>query len=433
MAYCIPSDPSLYLGSIVPKDKWDILSQMAAEQELINDASYNLNTTIALRKELGRVAEDLIAINLDVNDVKSKIEEIGQKIIEYSMAYGSAQIKGLVNIAELKKKLQEPNQLAGNLIDFSKSKLITLPLSYDSLKLDTRYFSGASNTEEIKDFASVVLNKVDEKTKQETSNIILNTIANQREVYGIEGTLIISANCTHKASTIIDPFEIDIDKAISVWNETMSNPIDINKIDYEMLAKGGDDKEFLEVVSGANYGSSFIGMVHTVRDSSKNVNNKELDKEKKELLGRQKVLSHINLIILGNLVTLKSHKIDLRFKEVARTKNEQIDGLLQDFSDETNKNEETQIMDIKSLLNAFEEYITNILKSSFQFSAGRQTVGMPIPVGMPISFYTKRITRNDIIKKILLRNKNELKSMMQDKQVDQSVKADDKNNNNNNK
>jgi hypothetical protein len=70
----------------------------------------------------------------------------------------------------------------------------------------------------------------------------------------------------HKNSRVIAPYILDPDKAINIWNVMFPNDkISIYDNDTEKF-DSGKDKNYLNIISGATYGSSFVGMIH-VKDT----------------------------------------------------------------------------------------------------------------------------------------------------------------------
>ena len=54
----------------------------------------------------------------------------------------------------------------------------------------------------------------------QVSGSVKSSTLHQTSKHDIEGTLVITASCTHKIADIFAPFIMDPDKAIAAWNQT---------------------------------------------------------------------------------------------------------------------------------------------------------------------------------------------------------------------
>ena len=155
-----------------------------------------------------------------------------------------------------------------------------MPISSDSIKLNSQYFSYDENKQDSNNTMSSIKSFITEsmddifgiKEKSEAAASAQSQISSQREHHNIEGTLIITCTCTYKDAQLLAPFIINVDKAINAWNDMypdkmikMDDPATVVQIATEDSTQA---EEKLCLLSGATYGSCFIGMVHVLKSSS---------------------------------------------------------------------------------------------------------------------------------------------------------------------
>ena len=274
-------------------------------------------------------------------------------------------------------------------------------------------------------------------------------VNSQYSRHDIAGTLVIAVSCTHKDAALLAPCIIDVDKAIRVWNAMYRD--DMLKIDspasiISTAAQAQTENEkVMTLVSGACYGSCFVGMVHvlnnthtrslermrSIADSIQSQCkmkawhadlaggfglNKQFAEDVKSLFSTQDILSHCTITTRGSIPSIRSNQVRMAVQqfaefdgkaamenvaalqnatisakesvdeaaEAARTgqqmialKNAQIQGVLTGLSEIDS--ESNQILDINSLMTAFEDYVDKAL-------AGE--------LGVPISYYLKPIPKS---------------------------------------
>jgi hypothetical protein len=329
-----------------------------------------------------------------------------------------------------------------------------LPLAAESLNMDSQYFSFGSNMEDdtlanIEKFIRSSTSHIPggaEKTAREVSSQITAQIQN----HSISGTLIIVASCTHKYVQLFDPLVIDPGKAVQAWNTVH----DDNRIDTALLrqAPGDTDKdtdkdasEAISVISGASYGSSFVGMVHILNSDTKKTGDFEKLKsgfeeklriggwlshiqgnfgvneaalsDVKAFLSNQSVNCHISIVTMGVVPSFKSKELSLSVKSLAAVDDKTAGTILHPVqasvpstaqrADESRQNamllnmqharmaqvmkslhkidhEKNRVLDINSLMEAFENYISLV--------GNKGNVA-----GVPVNYFIKKLTKADII------------------------------------
>lgn len=160
-------------------------------------------------------------------------------------------------------------------MDYNRTQIKSMALSSDSIKMNVQYFSFGKNEQNansaitaIKAFVSSSTSFLGAGKSGEATTAIQQQLSQQVEHHEVLGTLVITANCTHKNALVLAPFFLDVDKAINVWNKMYPdkplNPWDPSSMQKLAENKAGSEEE-MNILSGAVYGSSFIGMVHIVK------------------------------------------------------------------------------------------------------------------------------------------------------------------------
>jgi hypothetical protein len=456
MPQSIPNDPSLSIGSVVPQEKLEILIKIADEQAKIDAAEDALNSQIQLKRSLDMTIQDLLNMGIDPSEETKAIETVKKSIMDAAKAYATVKIATLPNIIALKSQLGLVSAHIESPVDFNKSSLKTLPLSYDSLKLNAQYFSFDENDQSahsqmasIKAFVSNSTEFLGDKFQEQATTAVQEQISSQRQNHDIEGTLIITAVCTNKNAVLIAPFILDVDKAIRVWNFSMPKDKMIKTNDVQNMAQisaeeGTAEELSLNILSSVNYGSSFIGMVHILRAESTESDQKmasaaasmqttmeigswfanesggagvdaSFASDVKNLLSQQNITSHISLITVGSIPSVKSNSVklgvqqfsdfspDQMMKQLAVLQNAnagekdtvsssadkaRVAGQLQAMQSTKIQSVmsglaaiddgQNKMLDINSLMTAFEDYLDKALAGN---------------IGVPISYGLKPITR----------------------------------------
>jgi hypothetical protein len=366
MASTIPYHPSLVLGNIVSKQKIEILKQIADLQSGIDAALEDMNEKIALKMSIDSAMQEMVSLDIDTTTISdaswfnnSAIDEAKQALTSSTKKYITERIKRETEIAKLK------TQLSGVIdaelespVDYNKTIVKKdMPLSFDSLKLDARYFSFDEVGQDVdnemrslKSFISASTSFLGTKRSAEITNSAQNQVSEQREHHDIKGTLVFAAGCTHENALLLAPFILDVDKGIRSWNQYHKDKkIKINDLS-SMVAisaeEGTDEEETMEILSGATCGSSFVGMVHVLRVSTTESRQAmvaaaagmqgqmevggwfaqasggfgvdgSFASDVKQLLSQQEINSHVSLITMGMVPDIKSSEVTIAVKQFA--------------------------------------------------------------------------------------------------------------------
>ncbi|RPE08662.1 hypothetical protein EGT74_16620 [Chitinophaga lutea] len=458
MPSVIPYDPSLVLGNLVNQAALDNLVAVSAIQAPIDAAEDNLNALIALKRSIDMTIQELINMGIDTTDLVKESAEAGKSIQTAAVDYAKQKVDGASKIYALMQKVATVHEEVESPIDYNKTQIKTMPLAADSLKMNVQYFSFDENQQDaftqaatVKSFVSSELDILGDSFKEQASSAAQDQMNSQYQKHSISGTLVISITCTHKDALLLAPFIMDVDKAIRVWNKIY--PGDMLKInDPASIAKAmaqtdTQNEKSLTLLSGATYGSCFIGMVHilntttttsteTAYSAAESLQSQfaiggliehlsggfgvdsTFSADAKNLLSTQNITSHVSLVTMGSIPSIKSNQVALGVKQfasfdgatamqqlaalqnatagdmdtvdssatAARTgqqmlsmQNAKIQGVLTglaDIDDGANK-----MLDINSMMDAMDDYIQKALAGN---------------IGVPINYYLKPITKSQL-------------------------------------
>lgn len=359
MPSTIPFDPSLVLGNIVDAKVLKAVEDISAAQAPMDAAQDKLNALIAMKRSLDMTAQELLGMSVDSTELMKESDKLGKDISTAAKEYADAKIKGEQAILPLKSGLKMVASSVESPIDYVRTQIKKMPLSADSLKMDAQYFSFDENKQSsnstlssIKAFVSASTSFLGDEYSTEAATAASTQISRQLENHKVAGTLIITAACTHKDAVLLAPFALDVDKAIRVWNTVYKDGKDKIKVDsvasMQKIAaeEGTTDEKFLSILSGATYGSSFIGMVHVLRTESTQSSQSMVSlaaslqdqfevggwfanasggfgvdssfaNDVKNLLSAQNINSHVTVIATGAIPSIKSNQVQIGVKTFA--------------------------------------------------------------------------------------------------------------------
>jgi hypothetical protein len=448
------------LGEVVDNDVIDCMHDVEALQGKVDQAQGLMNDYIRLKRSFQMTEAELMDMGIDTAEIQSSITALDQQIKEAATQYMAAstetskQIMQTLQAAKAKIIQSARTEDLESPVILKTQNIKTLPLSSESIKLDSQYFSYEGGAQDdpisaiskfVGDSTSGALGEQAKKLAQDSAS----QVAAQRQAHDLTGTLIITASCTHRNVMLLDPFEIDSDRAISIWNRKFQDDaIDLDDYDPKKTISY-DDKNMLTVVSGVKFGSCFVGMAHFVKsdidaidvsdsetaklqgrlnvgawlqNSSGGIGvDEEIMESVKQLLSMQKIYVHLNIIVMGatpgissNLVTqgikqLRTTpallKTELRKKErpesTSKTPATQAEEALSEArligthaamattlmrSLETVDHKQNKIFDITSLMTALENYLKYIQD------------GTEKSVGVPIGYFKRTIDKRLIVK-----------------------------------
>lgn len=351
MPSTIPYDPSLILGNIVSQEKLTNIIQISKLQAPADAAENELNSLIALKRSVDMTIQETMGMGINPDDLIAESAEIGKQIEKAAVAYGKAKIASQKAIQPLKAKMNSVNESVESPIDYNKSQLKQMAISSDSLQMNAQYFSFDQNSQSSQSHAATVSSFVSESlsffgegSSYQASATAQAQMNSQHSRHSIAGTLVITISCTHKNAQVFAPYILDVDKAVRTWNTMYpdnmiktNDPGSIAKIEAKADTK--EDKSF-SILSGATYGSSFVGMVHVLNTTESNSSqsmesvaasmqesfdiggwfasgtgsfgvSSSFSNSAKNLLSTQNVTSHATLIAMGIIPSIKSNQVKM--------------------------------------------------------------------------------------------------------------------------
>lgn len=346
--------PSIVLGNIVEPEKLERLEQISKLQAPADLAEAQLNSLIALRRSIDMTAQELVNLNIDTTDISKESNQINTEIKNAAVEYAKTKINAKKQIQQLSAKQLVSHNWESPL-DYNRTQIKKMPLSADSMNMNVQYFSSdetdqnsKTQSQSIQNFISGEFSFLGKGMSEQASKAVASQINSQYSRHNIAGTLVIAVSCTHKDAVLLAPCVIDVDKAIRVWNAMYKS--DMLKTDdpanmLATVAKGSTDKEkAMTIVSGATYGSCFVGMVH-ILNSSKTVSNEQMNSmankiqaqikyrscianamggfgasgqfadDIKNLISTQEITTHCTITTRGSIPSIKANNIKMAVKE----------------------------------------------------------------------------------------------------------------------
>lgn len=457
MPSTIPYDPSIVLGNIVDPAKLDQLTRIAQRQAPIDAAENNLNTLISLKRSIDTTIKELANMSIDTHKLSDKSSEINAQISEAAAAYAEEKLAGKVEI----QKIQMESIVNANWespIDYNRTEIKKMPLSADSMNMNVQYFSfdrnsQSSNTQSqsVGDFISSEFKFLGDEFSDQASKAAQSQMHSQYSRHDISGTLVIAVSCTHKDAALLAPCVIDTDKAIRVWNQMFRD--DMLKVDDPMniisTAKNANtpNENALTIVSGATYGSSFVGMVH-ILNTQKTTSSEEMrstmesiqaqiktrswfmdvsggfglseqfSQDIKNLLSTQEISSHCTLTTHGSIPSIKSNQVKMAVKEFSsfdgKSAMNDLAGLqnavasdkdsIDNSAEKARLGQEmvtlknAQIKGVLSGLSEIDDGSNKVIDINSMMTALDDYIekAMGGEIGMPINYYLKPITKSQL-------------------------------------
>lgn len=457
MPSTIPYDPSIVLGNIVDPAKLDQLTRIAQRQAPIDAAENNLNSLISLKRSIDTTIKELANMSVDTRKLSEKSREINKEISEAATAYAEEKLLGKLEI----QKMQSESIISASWespIDYNRTEIKKMPLSSDSMNMNVQYFSFDRNSqnsntqsESIGDFISSEFKFLGDEFSDQASKAAQSQINSQYARHDISGTLVIAVSCTHKDAALLAPCVIDTDKAIRIWNQMYQD--DMLKVDDPMniinTAKNANtpNEKAITIVSGATFGSSFVGMVHilntqkttsseAMRSTMESIQSqiktgswfmdvsggfglsKQFSQDIKNLLSTQEISSHCTLTTHGSIPSIKSNQVKMAVKEFSsfdgKSAMNDLAGLqnavasdkdsIDNSAEKARLGQEmvtlknAQIQGVLSGLNEIDDGNNKIIDINSMMTALDDYVekAMGGEIGMPINYYIKPITKSQL-------------------------------------
>mmetsp|Transcript_2818 Transcript_2818/g.3327 ORF Transcript_2818/g.3327 Transcript_2818/m.3327 type:complete len:503 (-) Transcript_2818:63-1571(-) len=286
----IPFDPTLNLGQIVIQQKMLDLMEMAEISATVDAAMEKMNNLIRISYSLTRIKQEMVNIGLTDDDKLAKLEEkvlqIKNASVDAAIEYADISVEGeeLTNAAKVRQGQKAIGKVPESPIDYQQSTVTSFPLASDSLKFDVQYVrnetqedSSYSHTSSLSSAAGASMSTLAGPNYSASYSASTSSSINESSSSNkIEGTIVISAFATHKNASVIDPFILDPDKAVSTWNQMYPDDfLDVNPKGIIGAAMEADtdkkpiaEKKTVNLLSGCNKASSFVAFVHVLQEEA---------------------------------------------------------------------------------------------------------------------------------------------------------------------
>ncbi len=461
MPQSIPYDPSLTLGNIVHPDKIEHLKAIDAAQQPINLAQEKLNSFILAKRSLDMTVQQMIQMQVTGDPMKnllSQVDDLKQKMAASAAEYAAVTAENL-------PKIQAAQALSAKVIsvdvespiDWNKSKIAQKGISSDTMVMDAQYFRFESEKDDTDAHASSVASYVSGQVSSifgptyaaSAAGAARNASTSQSTNHKLEGTLVITANCTHKMSDIFAPFILDPEKGIRAWNaNNPSNQIETTNAGIAKALGEDDASKALYLLSGQTQGSSFVGLVHFLKTEKSNSSqssgsstasisasfeencwlasaegkfgvDSQFSNSVKRMLSTSDIQSHASVITMGLIPSLVSNKVSSTVSTLAPSPTDVMDKLskIQASSDTVVKSTTSEAEKAKagqSFMALDNSYITNavsaigkidhddnkVIDTNSLMTAFDDYVALAKDGkcgGIPINFYLKPLTPKQLV------------------------------------
>ena len=357
MPTTIPYDASITLGNIVDPKKLEVLEKISEKKAPIDMAENKMNDLISFKRSIDSTIRELGSMGVDTNELYEDSQKIGEQIKEAAKEYAQTKLNANTEILEIKAApLVHANWESP--LDYNRTEIKRMPLSADSMNMNVQYFSCDQNSqsaqtqsENIQSFISSEFKFLGDDFSHQASAAAARQINSQYSRHDISGTLVIAVSCTHKDAALLAPCVLDVDKAIRVWNSMYEDdkiktdsPANIMNI---AAMEGTKEENAMTIVSGATYGSCFVGMVHILNNSitrsSEEMNSlaqsiqaqckmaswfadvsggfglgEQFAKDIKNMFSSQNVTSHCTITTKGAIPSNKANSVKLAVKEFTK-------------------------------------------------------------------------------------------------------------------
>lgn len=457
MPSVIPYDSSLVLGNIVSPEKLLHLERISQIQAPADRAEDELNSLISLRRSIDMTIQELANLGINTRELQDERNSVGTDIETSAVNYAKLKVSAKKEIQKLYAEgIIDVNWESP--LDYNKTQIKTMPLSADSLNMNVQYFSYDENKQKSETQASAVQSFVSSEFKflgnsfsENASKAAQSQMHSQYSRHSIQGTLVIAVSCTHKDAALLAPCIIDVDKAIRVWNSMY--PDDMLKTnDFAELSRVAEEaqtskEKAMTILSGATYGSCFVGMVHVLNTSitvssekmystAKSLQSqfkvkrfissasggfgvdKSFSNDVKDMFSTQSISSHCTLTTRGSIPSIKSNQVKMAVKEFSNfdgasamdslAKLQNATASSKDSVDESAEKARTgqqmiamknaQIEGVLSGLSEIDSGKNNILDINSMMTAFEDYVDKALKgeLGVPINFYIKPITKSQL-------------------------------------
>lgn len=451
MSFSLPYDhPALVLGHIVPPGLLVQLDKIRSIQSRTDAALERMHSLMSMRRSLAMTLSEMMSMGIDVTALEARLEELNHGIEKAASDYIAKRLDNDAAIQVERDRMLEIDcsGLSESPLDFSQVKVERKPLASDNVQIDIQYFKhhGTEGS------AGAVRSRVEQMVRENTAGLPQQAsklagqagalVAQQQDNHDLVGTLVITANATHRQVAMLQPVTLDLPKAIEAWNASFAsaslrlNPADpAGMIKVASQTRGDAVDKSLTLLTGVAYGSSFVGMIHLVRSKMSPSGLSDADiaamverlrvgtlinsesgglgteqsvlDDVRQMISDQGFTAHVSILVNGALTTPAAQNVEklvdraihvpsrLPFfgmgaalgetvaqaaQTVAQSEAGKLSGLAATLNS-VDKGRDASI-DLSTLFTAFDNYLGAITKSE--------------SVGAPIGFYVRRINAAQI-------------------------------------
>jgi hypothetical protein len=470
MAVTIPFDPTLVLGNIVSLEKIKKLEKEAKAQQPVDAAQRKLNALILAKRSLDMTTQELMNMGVDTtskdfDELTDEIESLKDSMVVAASDLAKATITSQAAIAEAQgvddKGDDSQSQISDSVespIDYNASEIKKLPLSSDSMVLDAQYFRSEVNQDQDSSSSNSIASYVNAQCSGFLSPSISTKVAgqakdvsiSQHKHHDIEGTIVITVNCTHRQAQVFAPYVMDVDKAVRSWNAMFKdNPIVVDdraSLEAAIKSDGSKDANVMNLLSGATYGSSFVGLVHilkreqtdTTQSSKSLASSLSVEMKKnlflenisggfgvsgsfaesaKDLLSTSDLQAHCSVIAMGIIPSIASNTIETTVATLQPDPQKVMDQLsaiqgstdssvntMMAGADDAKKGQQfitlnnEYVKNAVSSLGAYDDKNNKVIDTNSLMTAMEDYIKKAIAgdAGVPINFFLKPITANEL-------------------------------------
>lgn len=460
MPSTIPYDPSLILGNVVHPERLANIATIAKLQAPADAAEAELNSLIALKRSTDMTIQEMMNMHIDVAELIVEAAAIGEQIKKAALDYGIKKIAAEKAIRPLRSFVSTVHGEIESPIDYNKSEIKKMDLGTDTMQLNMQYFSCEQNQEssmshasDVGSFVSQSLSYFGAHYAHEAAVSAQRQVNTQMSNHSIAGTLVISISCTHKDARIFAPFILDVDKAVRAWNAIYPGDMIKTNSGLDILITAAEKEtpaeQAMYLLSGATYGSSFVGMVH-ILNSTRTISTQHMEAiatqmqsklnigawlaqhtgqfgvtssfsdDVKNMLSTQNIQSHCSLVTMGIIPSIKANPVKMAVMGFTdfdpASQMEKLATLQGATASENNtiasaahaaktgkqmmEMENATITSVLSGLSAIEEHENNIIDINSMMTAMddyiQKCVEADNNVGVPINYYLKPVTKSMI-------------------------------------
>lgn len=434
---------SLVLGGVASTRLMAIIDEINRINGLVELAEERVDELVLTKQKMTMKLHELKSMGIDTSPIELKIGDIDKQIATVTSDYLSTFLSCQEQIQqknEEKLRIETEELTAPHSVCLLEGETVSKPLFYDSMKMNSDYFSfnSESSDTDLTRLNNFLVKEVDKGLAQTAATQVSNYIA----CSDYTGSLVITASCTHKNIRYFEKISYNPYEAANIWNSLHPEN---EKIVFPVLVMPADDTgEPLTVIRGAAYRSGFVGMIHFFRSGNGNFDEHTLPIEQireklrlgswlgamsgelgidesilddvRSFLISNKIRSHISIVSDGVIPKIKSGEVQATLPELTNAfadMSKQLPG--DEDKNSTLTSSDRDNLDRIRRLNAFNHSVSAMLSTMSKQESKENTtfnlntlltafdnyvkgVNGETSTGIPVHYYTCRITRNDILR-----------------------------------